>query len=192
MSGVETRRLRTHTGLKGKIMIKIAERGAIDRERRPAFSYRRRGGALLRCAAALLALGTLAAPSSAKPFQQYLNGACRGTLCKINFAKVPAGQRLTIINASCYIRLARTSTGLQPEIRAAQLLVLGADPATIVSAVTIVPEVVGRSNNEFAFSANHPMTAFAGPQQRMQAYVDIFLGSFSQVACHISGDLAKA
>jgi hypothetical protein len=56
-------------------------------------------------ASALLTLGTFSAPASAKPFQQYLNGACGATLCTINFAKVPAGQRLSITSVSCYARL---------------------------------------------------------------------------------------
>ena len=42
------------------------------------------------------------------------------------------------------------------------------------------------------FAANNAISAFAGAQQRMQAYVEIADGSFSQVACHISGDLVKA
>lgn len=157
-------------------------------------SFRRRHGtALLRSAAALLALATLAAPASAKPFQQYLNGVCGASakICKIDFFTVPAGSRLDVKNVSCYIRLALES-GRGTQIRASQLLVLGANPVNVVNAVTLVPVLVGQPATDDVYSASHPISAFAGAQQRFQAYVELDAGTFSQVACHISGDLVKA
>lgn len=146
-----------------------------------------RRGAALRSAAALLALFTLAAPASARPFQQYLNGVCGAKICKINFIKVPVGSRLDVKNVSCFI-----SVGGPAQLRAAQLLVLGATPGNLVSAVTLVPLSLGRALTDFIYSANHSISAFASAQQRFQAYVEITAGTFSQVACHISGDMITA
>ena len=153
---------------------------------------RHRVGSLLRMAATLLALGAFAAPASAKPFQQYLNGACAGKLCRINFAKVPAGQRLTVSNISCYWRLANAQNGFAPQIRAAQMLVIGATANDVLNAVTLVPEQFARAGVESVYSADHSVFAFANADQRLQAYVELSIGKFSQVACHISGDMAKA
>jgi hypothetical protein len=173
-------------------MTKIAKLSAIGGYRTPNNRRFGRGGLLLRAAAALLALGTLAAPGSARPFQQYLNGTCGGSapICTINFVKVPAGQRLDVSNVSCYIRLKDGSGGAH--VRAAQFLVLGANPNTIVSALTIVPAYVESQFGESIFASNHLVRAFATAQQRFQAYVEIDHGGFSQLACHISGDLTKA
>jgi hypothetical protein len=168
-------------------MIKNAKSAAT----RHTHMSRPRGRALLRSAAALLALATLAAPASARPFQQYLNGACSGTICKINFVKVPVGQRLLVNDVSCYVRLAPAGGGFS--LRAVQLLVLGANPANVLSAVTLVPSLgAGSSITEANFASNNTISAFANAQQRFQAYVEITLGTFSQVACHISGDMVKA
>lgn len=153
---------------------------------------RRHGTALLRSAAALLALITLAAPASARPFQQYVNGACSGPVCKINFAKIPAGQRLDVKNASCYARLGRLPGGGDPQIKAMQLLVIGANSVSVASAVTMVPALVGKPGLEIVYSAQHSLSSFAGAQQRFQAYAEISGSIFSQFACHISGDLVKA
>jgi hypothetical protein len=143
-----------------------------------------RRSAALRSAAALLALFTLAAPASARPFQQYLNGVCGPKICRINFIKVPAGSRLDVKNVSCFI-----SVGGPAQLRASQLLVLGATPGSVVNAVTLAPLPQGRALTDYIFSANHPISAFASAQQRFQAYVEIAAGTFSQVACHISGDM---
>jgi hypothetical protein len=151
----------------------------------------RYGSTLIRSAAALLALATLAAPASARPFQHYLNGACAGLVCKINFGVVPAGQRLDVKNASCYVRLDRLPGGGDPQVRAMQLLILGRNPATVASAVTMVPALVGKPGIELVFAAEQSLSSFALAQQRFQAYVEISGSKFSQFACHISGDLAK-
>jgi hypothetical protein len=145
-------------------------------------------------AASLLIAAAFGTPAHAKPFQQYLNGVCGGTatLCKINFVKVPAGQRMTINNMSCYMRLTNGANGFAPAIRAAQILVLGVNPANVRNAVTLVPQPVGKAGAETVFSANHTVSAFANANERMQAYVELSIGSFSQVACHISGDVSKA
>jgi len=150
-----------------------------------------RSRALLHAAAALLTLSVLAAPASARPFQQYLNGACTGNLCKINFAAVPAGHRMDIKNASCYLRLNQVVAPKTPQIRAMQILVLGAGSPNVVSAVTMAPSLTGTAGIEFMYSAAQPLASFAGPQQRFQAYVEIRQATFSQFACHISGDLER-
>jgi hypothetical protein len=152
---------------------------------------RRHGTALLRSAVALLALITLTAPASARPFQQYLNGTCSGLICKINFAKVPAGLRLDVKNASCYARLDRLPGGGDPQIKAMQLLVIGVNSVSVASAVTMVPSLVGKPGLENVYSAQQSLSSFATAQQRLQAYAEIS-GVFSQFACHISGDLVKA
>jgi hypothetical protein len=151
----------------------------------------RRGRALIGAAAAFVAVAALAAPASAKPFQQYLNGACGPTICKIDFVKVPVGQRLEVSNASCYLRLKGTAT-TSAEIFALQLLVVGANPANVLSAVTMAPRGIGSNDpDENVFSNDDAMFAFANAQQHFQAFVQISGGSFSQVACHISGNLVK-
>ena len=148
------------------------------------------GRALLRSAAALLVVAALAAPASARPFQQYLNGLCGATICKINFAKVPAGQRLLVNDVSCYVSLTTASGNFG--LRAMQLLVLGANPNNVLSAVTLVPDYTGSNSTDVNYAANSTISAFANAQQRFQAYVEITAGTFSQVACHISGNLVKA
>lgn len=171
-------------------MIKI-ENTAGNRARTRNASARKWQGRALRSALAVLALATLAAtPASARPFQQYLNGVCSGTICKINFAKVPAGQRLLVNDVSCYVRLAPAAGG-NFDLRAVQLLVLGANPNNVLSAVTLVPSLYAATSTEINYASNDTISAFANAQQRMQAYVEIVSGTFSQVACHISGDLAR-
>ena len=171
-------------------MTSIAKLGATCRHGRRFLT--RHGGVtlLLRSAVAVLALGAIIAPASAKPFQQYLNGVCGATLCTIDFAKVPAGKRLDVTNVSCYVRL-RNVTG-RPAIRAAQLLVIGANPNNTLNAVTLVPHEVSNLVSEIVFSADHPIAAFARSKQRFRAYVEINFGAFSQVACQISGDMVRA
>ena len=106
---------------------------------------------------------------------------------------MPAGQRLTLNNVSCYLRLSPGPIAFLSEIRAAQLIVIGGSPSRAVSAVTLVPQLVDRSSQEErVFSANHAISASASAEQRFQAYVELFAGGFSQVACHVSGELAKA
>jgi hypothetical protein len=92
-------------------------------------------------------------------------------------------------DVSCYVRLATVSGNF--DLRAVQLLVLGANPTNVLSAVTLVPSLVGRHSPEVNFASNHTILAFANAQERFQAYVEIKAGTFSQVACHISGDMAK-
>ena len=103
---------------------------------------------------------------------------------------MPAGKRLDVTNVSCYVRL-RNVTG-RPAIRAAQLLVIGANPNNTLNAVTLVPHEVSNLVSEIVFSADHPIAAFARSQQRFRAYVEINFGAFSQVACQISGDMVRA
>lgn len=155
-------------------------------------SMSRHFGLTLRSAAALLALFTLAAPASALtvPFQQYQNGTCSGTLCRINFWKVQPGWRLEIENVSCYVRV-KYGPNTFPIVRAAQMLVVGANLTTVLNAVTLAPASLGQNDTEKIYSANHAISAFASPGQRFQAYVEIDRGSFSQVACHISGERVK-
>jgi hypothetical protein len=174
-------------------MIKITNSaGARPRTRHDATPTRR--GKAIRSALAVLALATLAAtPASARPFQQYLNGACTGKkICKINFAQVPTGQRLLVNNASCYVRMGRDPGSNNTALRATQILVVGPNTNNVLSAVTLLPIPFSQTEKEVVFAANSAISAFANAQQRMQAYVEIDEGSFSQVACHISGDLAKA
>jgi hypothetical protein len=142
--------------------------------------------------AALVAVAALAAPASAKPFQQYLNGACGPTICKIDFKKVPVGQRLEVSNASCYLRLKSTpTTSVEPF--ALQLLVVAKNPGNVLSAVTMAPIFIGsNAPDESIYSNDDAMFVFAGAEQHIQAFVQISGGSFSQVACHISGNLVKA
>ena len=94
-------------------------------------------------------------------------------------------------DVSCYVRLA-TESGGSNSLRAVQLLVLGANPANVLSAVTLVPNRIGDNATEANFASNDTISAFANAQQRFQAYVEITVGTFSQVACHISGDMVKA
>lgn len=72
-----------------------------------------------------------------------------------------------------------------------QLLVLGAT-ANVASAVTMVPAIVGRPDLAVVYAAEHSLSSYASAQQRFQAYVEISGSTFSQFACHISGDMAKA
>jgi hypothetical protein len=172
-------------------MTKFAKAPAEGDNAKTRLALRRGGRTLLRSAVIALALGALATPASARPFQQYLNGNCAGTLCTINFAKVPAASRLDVDNVSCYMRLKLGTGGTSVQIRAAQVLVVGANPNNVLNAVTLVPELTGRTLTEDVFAANHAISAFAGAGGRLQAYLELERGSFSQFACHISGELVK-
>lgn len=78
----------------------------------------------------------LPSPAEAAPFQQYKNGVCTSSsICTIDFAVVPAGRRLEITNASCYLR-----TSLTNELSAMQFLVI--EGTATRSALTLVPSFV--------------------------------------------------
>ncbi|MCI0465489.1 MAG: hypothetical protein L0Y57_00535 [Beijerinckiaceae bacterium] len=125
--------------------------------------------------------------AEAAPFQQYKNGVCTtGPICTIDFAVVPSGKRLEITNASCYLR---ASVDLQ--LHAMQFLVL--EGTAIRSALTLLPKFVDDISLsvpvQTVYSANHSIFAFANAGQRFQAYVELKHGTYSQFACHISGQL---
>jgi hypothetical protein len=122
--------------------------------------------------------------ADAAPFQQYKNGVCGASLiCTIDFPVVQAGQRLEITNASCYLRVSGTH-----ELYAMQLFV--AEGTNTRSALTLQPKNVDVvSPFEAVYSASHPIFAFANAGQRLRAFVELKKGTFSQLACHISGRL---
>lgn len=151
---------------------------------------RKIGRALLGSAAALFALATFAAPASAEPFQQLLNGKCVGKVCKFNSTKVPAGKRLDIRDVSCYVRMGVTDGDFYPLV-AESLSVLGADPTKIINTITLVTNVTGVSDGQIVISSNNAVVAFATAQQMFQANFVIFEGQVFETRCHISGDMAK-
>jgi len=126
--------------------------------------------------------------AEAAPFQQYRNGVCASnSICTIDFGLVPAGGRLDITNVSCYLRTSGTV-----ELSAVQILVVRG--MVTQSALTIVPEFVDTLGVPFesVFSANHPIFAFATAGQRFRAFAELKKGTFSQFACHISGQLQSS
>jgi hypothetical protein len=123
--------------------------------------------------------------AEAVPFQQYRNGTCASALiCTIDFPVLLANRRLDITNVSCYLR-----TSGNHEFKAMQLLVMQA--AATRSALTLAPSLVDLTSNPFeaVYAANHPIVAYAGAGQRFQVYAELHRGTFSQFACHISGQL---
>lgn len=137
--------------------------------------------ALLGCIAGF----SLSSAAQAARFQQYLNGACAGLVCKINFLVVPAGKVLDVTNFSCYLRVSDSS-----EIYALQLLVIGPGGG-ILNAVTADLNFVDliSSGTQYVYQSNDTIFAFATAGQRFQAYAQLKAGTFSQFACHISGQL---
>jgi hypothetical protein len=149
------------------------------------------GRALLRSVAALLALGALAAPASARPFQQLVNGNCVGEICKYDFAKVPLGQRLDVHNVSCYLRMAVPPSESVP-LAAAELAVLGATtPPKLINSVSLVPHYVGQHDDQIVLSSNDSVAAFANAQQRFEAVISLYAGTIFETHCQISGDMVK-
>ena len=148
--------------------------------------------------AALVAL-MFAIPAHAEirtPYQEYAfaqNDTCSGgSVCTLNFRHVPAGARLEVGNASCYVKLKGTN-GDNAFVKVIQLLVLKADD-TLVTASNMAPYLTGRGveggNVWRTFSFNHPIRAFATARQHFQAYVEQNeVALFDFVACHISGDM---
>jgi len=140
-------------------------------------------------AAFFAALAFMPPITEAALYQRYLNGACTDpTVCNINFPVVPAGKTLQITNVSCYWRVfGSPNVGIYAE----QLLLIAANGTTILSAVTLQPELVstlvgGRS----VYSSNQTILAFAAAGQRFRAW-SLLDGSttHAQFACHISGQL---
>jgi hypothetical protein len=122
--------------------------------------------------------------AEAAPFQQYRNGVCAASICNIDFVVVPAGRRLDISNVSCYLRASGDR-----DISAMQLLVM--QGAATRSAVSLVPEHVDDMGSPFqsVYSANHTIFTYATAGQRFRAYTELKKGTFSQFACHISGQI---
>ncbi|HET6376220.1 MAG TPA: hypothetical protein VFF88_09235 [Methylocella sp.] len=152
-------------------------------------AFRRKGmkatalfSALLGCLSVL----PLSSAAEAAPFQQYKNGACSASskICTIDFAVVPAGKRLDIIDASCYLRVSGAH-----ELYAMQFLVM--QGTATQSALTLQPQYIDDVTMPFesVYSANHSTIAFANAGQRLRAYVELSKGTYSQFACHISGQL---
>jgi hypothetical protein len=134
-------------------------------------------------AAGCLSWLPLASAAEAVPFQQYKNGACTSSLtCTVEFNLVPGGRRLDVTNVSCYLRAGGTV-----ELLAMQLLVT--EGGATRSAVTLVPAFVDTTGtqDEWVYSANATIFAFAKAGQRFLAYAELKKGTFSQFACHISG-----
>jgi hypothetical protein len=148
--------------------------------------------------AALAAL-MFAIPAHAEtrtPYQEYAfaqNSTCSGNpVCRLNFPRVPAGARLELSNASCYVKL-KGANGDSAFVKVIQLLVLKADN-TLVTASNMAPYLTGRGVEGGSvwrtFSFNHPIRAFAPAGRHFQAYVEQNeVASFDFVACHISGDM---
>ena len=142
--------------------------------------------ALLGCAAFI----SLSSAAQAGRFQQYLNGACGGiNVCTINFAAVPAGKTLDVSNFSCYLRVSGAA-----DVYALQLLQIRAG-GSIGNAVTAdlhqVDTIVGPPAQR-VYQSNDTVFAFATAGQRFRAYAELRAGTFSQFACHISGQLQLA
>lgn len=139
-------------------------------------------------AALLLGLSlTLPGDAEAARYQKYLNGNCPNTICTINFPIVPAGKTLVLTNVSCYVRL----NGTDAELYAQQLLQVGAGGGVGV-AVTLASgfrQTIDALPNQVVLSSNHAIDVFATAGQRFQAYAEVRRGTFSQFACHISGQL---
>ena len=141
--------------------------------------------ALLGCAACI----SLSSAAQAARFQQYLNGACVGLVCTINFSVVPAGKTLDVSNFSCYLRVSGVDSG-KSDVFALQLLQIKAGGG-IGNAVTADLQFVDSitTPSERVYQSNNTIFAFATAGQRFRAYAELKAGTFSQFACHISGQL---
>lgn len=132
--------------------------------------------------------------SQAADYQRYQNGACAAaSLCNINYPVVPAGRTLRLSNLSCYLRFSNLS-----RIYGAQLLLLNASGVVIMAVTPRLAQqgqITVGNNVELAFASNDNIKVVATAGQRFRAYVDIrvnsggAIGTVSQYACHISGDL---
>lgn len=151
---------------------------------------------ILRSALPLMAVAfsTTAVPSAqAADFQQYLQGTCNGTLCSVNFSKVPAGKKMRITKSSCYIRVLKTDSNHYGVLHALQLLLVRAD-GSIGMAETMPAELTSIVNLPASMrtihQANELVQITARSGQHLRAYVELIDGTFEQVACHISGTLS--
>lgn len=152
------------------------------------------GAALLRSAAALLALAAFAAaPASARPFQQLVVGNCVVKTCKYDFVKVPIGQRLEIRNVSCYLRMGAAAETFFPPIVASELAVLGATtPPKTLNAVELITRITGAHEDQIVVTSNDSVAAFATAQQHFQVVTVVYDGALFETRCQISGDMVSA
>jgi hypothetical protein len=148
--------------------------------------------AALPLAAATFAAAVSASAAVAADFQQYLQGNCNGLVCTVDFDKVPAGKTLRVKQTSCYIRGNHPSDpyGL---LRAVQLLVVKGNSTVgmAVSTPTMVMGInYGATDVQVVYQSNDEVQVTAKGGQHLRSHVEIFKGSFEQVACHISGTLS--
>lgn len=139
-------------------------------------------------------LGAIAAPSAnAADFQQYLQGNCSGTVCTVDFDKVPAGKKLRVTKSSCYIRVFKTDNNPYEVLHAVQLLLVKAN-GSIGMAETLPAEfttyVTLANGMRTVHQSNELVEVTAKGGQHLRAYVELVEGTFEQVACHISGKLS--
>lgn len=129
--------------------------------------------------------GSNAGAATSAPYQKYLNGSCPSSDCVIDFPVVPAGRRLEITSASCYLR-----AGASPYSRLEELLLLVKLPGgSTALAVTLPTEQTSDAEDYRHFTADADIFAFATGGQHFQALAQLSRGDFRQFACHISGQL---
>jgi hypothetical protein len=141
----------------------------------------------------LLGLATIAGPSQAADFQQYLQGNCAATICTVDFDKVPDGKTLRVAMASCYVRAEAPHSNPYGVLHAVQLLLVKSGGAigmaeTLPAELTTYEETPAGSRT--IHQSNEPVQVTAKGGQRIRAYVELREGTFEQVACHISGKLS--
>lgn len=148
--------------------------------------------------ALFVALGALLlAPAAvAEDYQVYKDANCgQNAECGINFAKVPAGQTLTIENLSCYLRYANDSS-----VGAMQLVLVNSDGSRDFAVTPNLhfqdsPKPGENASLQIVHVSNDTMRVVAKPDQFFRAYAQVYrssngsLGTVLQLSCGISGEL---
>jgi hypothetical protein len=142
----------------------------------------------------LVCLGSpsLSCAADAAPFQRYESVDCgqATTYCTMTLAFVPAGKRMEIDNASCYLRMSG-------DHEIASMVLMLSKEKQFRHELFLAPERdVGRAPSQgektTIYSANHSIVAFADGGEQLEAAVQYGAGVAGQFACHISGRLIDA
>ena len=134
-----------------------------------------------------------AAPASARPYQQYLQGVCVNGVCHVRYPDVPAGKILQAEMASCYMRLGYATAAPVARVDGYSLAVYNANNSLL--SAEIVPMrfmdgfPISATDSQAVFAVNSPVLLTAKAGQHMESVVEYADGTPFQLSCHISGTL---
>lgn len=125
-------------------------------------------------------------------FQDVLDGVCEGTslTCRINFAVVADGKRLTVTDVSCKVKFDGVSDG-GVAVSAFELRVIKTDGTVGMTVYLDEPSLLNGSNTTtFNYQGNDQVLIFANQGQKIQSVISATKGDVLDLDCSIGGDLS--